>query len=134
MMHDTLMQLLAEVADAFGITMAELRGSSRTQGLCEARAAAAWVLRERYPALTLAAIGELLGGRHHTTVINALQRVAARMQRDAAYAALVQALLAQYQAAQTLTPAQARRQQRAAQRNGAAWWVAQATPAGALSA
>jgi chromosomal replication initiator protein len=96
-MPESIPQLLQQVADAFESTVAELTGSGRTRSVYEARAAAAWLLRRCVPNLTLTAIGDVLGGRDHSTVIHALRQVEARLPRDPAYAATLQALVAQQQ-------------------------------------
>lgn len=94
-------ELIARVADAFGLTPADLTGPSRARRHFAARAAAAWLLRQRYPDLGLVAIGQLLGGRDHTTVMNAIARADARRATDRAY----RALLDQIGQARALRPA-----------------------------
>jgi hypothetical protein len=61
---------------------AELISASRKRHIVEARQAAAWVLRHAYPRISLQTIGELIGGRDHTTVIYAIARTAERMRAD----------------------------------------------------
>ena len=66
------------VAAAFGVAASELRGRSRQRHLVEARQVAMYVLREA-TGLSLPAIGRALGGRDHTTVMHALERVRERL-------------------------------------------------------
>lgn len=64
--------VLAAVGQALGVTIAELKGLKRWPTFDLARKAAALALRRRgcsYPE-----IGQCLGGRHHTTAINLVER------------------------------------------------------------
>ncbi len=110
-----MQKLLEETAQLFGLTRADLIGTSRRRHVVEARQAAAWVLRHAYPALSLEAIGEVLGGRDHTTIIYSIARVEERMRTDPALAADLRALT------QAPPPASRRRQPAGAMR----WWAAQ---------
>lgn len=65
--------ILAAVAHFHGLTPADIASPSRVKRLVRARAAAAYELRERCATLTLKAIGALLGGRDHSTVIHLIE-------------------------------------------------------------
>ena len=84
--------LIDEAARLFDISRQELTGSSRTQQVVLARQAAAWALHRRYHDLTLARIGQLLGGRNHATIIAAVARAEQRARADHDYARLLEAL------------------------------------------
>ena len=86
-------ELIEEAARLFDITRQELIGSSRSQEVVQARQAAAWALHKRYPDLTLGQIGQLLGGRHYTTIIEAIARAERLARTDQDYARLLQALV-----------------------------------------
>ena len=86
-------ELIDAAARLFDVSRQELIGSSRTHEVVLARQAAAWALHKRYPDLTLGQIGELLGGRHHTTIIEAVARAERLARTDQGYARLLQALL-----------------------------------------
>jgi chromosomal replication initiator protein len=88
--------LLLAVAVAFDLTVSTLQSSKRTRYVSHARQCAAWVLRQRFPDLTLQAIGDLLG-KDHTTIIYALQAVEQRMVRDPDLAAQLRTLIARRQ-------------------------------------
>lgn len=107
--------LLATVADHFDLTSADLTGPARTRQVSEARQAAAWVLRKAIASISLESIGQLLGGRDHTTIIHSLAQIERRMQHDPALRAQLHSLLPQ----RTL-PARARLD------HAMRWWVAQA--------
>ena len=88
-------ELIDEAARLFDITRQELTGSSRAHEVVLARQAAAWALRRCYPELSLARIGELLGGRNHTTIIAAVARAERLARTDRNYARLLEALVRQ---------------------------------------
>jgi chromosomal replication initiator protein len=71
-------ELLAEIADHLGFSVAELRGSSRQRPLVLARQMAMYAFRQltenSYPS-----IAKLFGGRDHTTVMHACTKVTTLM-------------------------------------------------------
>lgn len=69
------------VAEHFSLTPEELTGRKRTKEIAGARQVAMYLLREDNN-LSLPAIGELLGGRDHTTVRYGVERVAQDLGRD----------------------------------------------------
>ncbi len=78
-------EVLSQTAEVFGRTRAELVGRSRQRSIVEARQAAMWAMRRRYPSLSLETIGIALGGRHYSTVMHALAAVEERAQRRVDY-------------------------------------------------
>ena len=58
--------ILSQTAEVFARTPAELIGRSRKRPIVEARQAAMWAMRRRYPSLSLETIGTALGGRHYS--------------------------------------------------------------------
>jgi chromosomal replication initiator protein len=76
------------VATAFGISRAELVGSSRATTPLRARQIAILLTREATD-LSLPQIGRLYGGRDHSTVLNSLRRAEATMSADSDLARLV---------------------------------------------
>jgi chromosomal replication initiator protein len=81
------------VASAFGISRAELVGSSRAATPLRARQVAILLTRESTD-LSLPQIGRLYGGRDHSTVLNSLKRAEATISTDPELAARVAALRA----------------------------------------
>jgi chromosomal replication initiator protein len=94
--------ILSQTAEVFRRTPDELVGRSRQRQIVEARQAAMWAIRQRYPSLSLETIGTALGGRHYTTVMHALTAVEKRARRKAAYRIQLQQLLARIAAASKL--------------------------------
>jgi chromosomal replication initiator protein len=84
-------EIQQRVAEGFGISRAELVGSSRAATPLRARQVAIYLTREMTD-LSLPQIGRLYGGRDHSTVLNSLRRVEAGIDDDASLAARVQEL------------------------------------------
>ena len=78
---------------SFGISRAELVGSTRAATPLSARQVAIYLTREMTD-LSLPQIGRLYGGRDHSTVLNSIRRAEARFAEDAALAAQVKELRA----------------------------------------
>jgi chromosomal replication initiator protein len=70
------------VASSFGISRAELVGTTRSATPLRARQVAIFLTRELTD-LSLPQIGRLYGGRDHTTILNSLRRVEAGIAGDA---------------------------------------------------
>lgn len=68
----------------------QLESPCRERPLVKARWLFAWIMRNHTgsPPMSYPAIGVLLGGRDHTTIMTAAQNAAAAIERDDAFAAL----------------------------------------------
>ena len=66
--------IMTETAAYFGITMEELTGASRTHVLVTARQIAMYLCRELTD-MSLPKIGQLFGGKDHTTVMHADRKI-----------------------------------------------------------
>lgn len=77
----TVEEIQQRVATAFGISRAELVGSSRAATPLRARQIAILLTREATE-LSLPQIGRLYGGRDHSTILNSLRRAEASMSGD----------------------------------------------------
>ncbi|HEX5713041.1 MAG TPA: chromosomal replication initiator protein DnaA [Solirubrobacterales bacterium] len=84
-------EIQQRVAEAFGVSRAELVGSSRAATPLRARQVAIFLTRELTD-LSLPQIGRLYGGRDHSTVLNSLRRVEAGLIEDTELADRVQEL------------------------------------------
>jgi chromosomal replication initiator protein len=78
-------EIQTRVATEFGVSRAELVGSTRAATPLRARQVAIFLTRELTD-LSLPQIGRLYGGRDHSTVLNSLRRVEARLDEDPALA------------------------------------------------
>jgi chromosomal replication initiator protein len=74
-------QVLQAVANVFGLTPEDLLGRSRSREVALPRQVAMYLMREEVNA-SLPQIGEALGGRDHTTVMYACEKVADMIERD----------------------------------------------------
>jgi chromosomal replication initiator protein len=81
----TVEEIQQRVAASFGISRAELVGTSRAATPLRARQVAILLTREATD-LSLPQIGRLYGGRDHTTILNALRRAEATVSNDAGLA------------------------------------------------
>jgi len=70
----TVEMVQAEVARQFGLHVNDLRGSRRTQDVAYARQLAMFLARDLTEA-SLPQIGDKFGGRHHTTVLYAVDKI-----------------------------------------------------------
>ena len=84
-------EIQQRVSTAFGISRAELVGSSRAARPLGARQVAIYLTRELTD-LSLPQIGRLYGGRDHSTVLNSIRRAEARIGEDASLADQVEKL------------------------------------------
>jgi chromosomal replication initiator protein len=84
-------EIQQHVSAAFGISRAELVGSTRAATPLSARQVAIYLTRELTD-LSLPQIGRLYGGRDHSTVLNSIRRAEARFSEDATLAAQVKEL------------------------------------------
>jgi len=74
--------ILSAVARHFGVSLEELRGSARHKKIVAPRHLAMYLLRED-ARLSYPNIGALLGGRDHTSVLHAWEKMTSEMERDA---------------------------------------------------
>jgi chromosomal replication initiator protein len=84
-------EIQRQVAERFGISRAELVGTSRATRPLRARQVAIFLTRELTD-LSLPQIGRLYGGRDHSTVLNSLRRVEAGLTVDTDLAGQVKEL------------------------------------------
>jgi len=74
-------RILSAVSDRFGVKIELLCGQRRTQSVALPRQVAMYVMRQ-LTALSLAEIGRAFGGRDHTTVMYACEKVATLLRTD----------------------------------------------------
>ena len=74
-------EIMSQVAGAFGVTIQNMLGSDRRQENVLPRQIAMYLLREEAN-YSLPKIGEAMGGRDHTTVMYACQKITDLLERD----------------------------------------------------
>jgi chromosomal replication initiator protein len=77
----TVERIQAATRDTLGVSQDELVGSRRTRDALRARKVAIYLTRELTD-LSLPEIGRSFGGRDHSTILNAIQRVAGQLESD----------------------------------------------------
>ncbi|HEY8516962.1 MAG TPA: chromosomal replication initiator protein DnaA [Candidatus Binatia bacterium] len=87
----TIDRIQSVVSEHFGLTPAQLKGKSRARELALARQIAMFLCRELTQA-SLPHIGEQFGGRDHSTVLHAVDKVQSLARRDPAIADLLRHL------------------------------------------
>ena len=90
--HLTSERILTVVADRFGVRIDAMCGARRTRTVTLPRQVAMYLLRQ-LTELSLMEIGRVFGGRDHTTVIYACERVAEMIERDNAFAERINGLI-----------------------------------------
>ena len=74
-------QILSSVARRFGVKVGDLQSKRRSQSIVLPRQVAMYLAR-RHTRYSLEEIGSLFGGKDHTTVLYALERVEERLRKD----------------------------------------------------
>ena len=77
----TAEQVLAVIAEFYRVDPADLTGRGRSKDIVVPRQMAMYMLREETGA-SLPQIGEMLGGRDHTTVMYAVEKMAEQIEQD----------------------------------------------------
>ncbi len=82
-------KIIQVVCNEFGFTEEDLRGNRRTQRLALGRQVAMYLIRNHLN-LSLAEIGKCFGGKDHSTVIHAVEKIAQMKQTDSEFAHLLE--------------------------------------------
>jgi len=77
----TVDQVLAAVAEHYTLEVAALKGRQRSQTIAQARQVAMYLLREELHC-SLPQIGQILGGRDHTTVMYGCERISVGIEEN----------------------------------------------------
>ncbi len=77
----TYEQIQKAVADHYDLRIVELRGRSRQRQIAFPRQLAMYLCKTLIPEMTLAEIGDAFGGKDHTTVLYACQKIAEERER-----------------------------------------------------
>ena len=75
-------QIMETVALHYGLDMAALQGRNRSQAIARPRQIAMYLVRQETDA-SLPQIGDLMGGRDHTTILYGCERIADLIEQDA---------------------------------------------------
>ena len=84
--------ILRNIIDEFGFTETELKGKRRTQKLALARQTSMYLIRTLLN-LSLTEIGDYFGGKDHTTVMHAIEKVEDLKKTDFEYSQKLQGIV-----------------------------------------
>jgi chromosomal replication initiator protein len=93
----TVDRIVSEVARTFGVTPEEIRGKMRSGSVSSARQVSMYVVRE-ITQMSTSSIGAEFGGRDHSTVVYAIQKVTDDMEKKPHFRATVQDIIKNIQA------------------------------------
>ncbi|WEK38658.1 MAG: helix-turn-helix domain-containing protein [Candidatus Brevundimonas colombiensis] len=94
-MRRVLIRTVIETAARLeGLTVDELLARDQSRAIARPRQRAMYVSRQLRPDVSLPRLGRIFGGRDHTTVIHAIDKVGQRIRADADEAQAVNGLLA----------------------------------------
>ncbi len=88
----TVERIITEVARTLSVTPEDIRSNKRSTSISTARQVAIYVVRN-VTSLPMEAIGEEFGGRDHSTVVYALQKVSKRMETETTFAGMVKDII-----------------------------------------
>ena len=95
----TIDMILSAVADSTGVSVTEITGDKRSRSVVEGRHLAMYLARELTDS-SLPKIGDRIGGRDHTTVLHAVEKVTKLLREDRDMYNRVQRLTAKLKSAQ----------------------------------
>lgn len=81
----TISKIVSVTCDYFSIKQADICGKKKTKELVEPRQMAMYLVTSILPEVPLASIGQFFGGRDHTTVIHARDKIQQKITEDALY-------------------------------------------------
>ena len=84
----TVENIIGEVSRTFDVTPADIRSDKRSSNISLARQVAIYIV-DQVTGLSLKAIGNEFGNKHHSTIIYALREINAKLEKDAALKATV---------------------------------------------
>lgn len=84
----TVERIITEVARTMNVNPEDIRSNKQSAPISRARQMAAYVVRN-ITNLPMKSIGEEFGGRDHTTIVYAIQKVESQMSKDAAFRNMV---------------------------------------------
>ena len=88
----TVERVITEVARTMSVTADDIRSNKRSANISSARQVAIYVLRN-VTSLSMEDIGEEFGGRDHSTVVYALQKISKRMETDTSFNGMIKDII-----------------------------------------
>lgn len=84
--------ILSEVARTYDTTVDNIKSEKRNANISNARKAAMYIIREVTP-LSMEKIGEIFGGKHHSTVLYGINKVEESMDNDPSVKATIESII-----------------------------------------
>ena len=84
----TVERIITEVARTMNVNPEDIRSNKQSAAISKARQVASYVVRD-ITNLPMKAIGEEFGGRDHTTIVYAIQKVESQMEKDSTFKHMV---------------------------------------------
>lgn len=84
--------IINTVSEHLGISVEDILSKKRSQDIANARQIAMYLCRQ-YTVVSLQSIGNAVGGKDHTTVINGLKRVEAKLKEDSQFKSTVDTII-----------------------------------------
>ena len=84
----TVENIISEVSRTFDVTAADIRSDKRSSNISLARQVAIYIV-DQVTGLSLKAIGNEFGNKHHSTIIYALREIKTKLDKDVALKATV---------------------------------------------
>lgn len=75
-------QVMRAVAESYDVRIADMRGRSRQRQIVQPRQVAMYLCKDMIPGMSLSDIGEVFGGKDHSTVIYACEQVVKKIKAD----------------------------------------------------
>lgn len=88
----TIEQVQRAVADHFDVRISDLHGRSRQRQIVKPRQLAMYLCKELIPSLSLSDVGDAFGGKDHTTVLYACEKVSKEVKESATSRQMVEQL------------------------------------------
>lgn len=88
----TIEKIIEEVSRTFSVSVEDIKSTKRSSSISNARQICMYIARE-ITQLPMAAIGEALAGRDHSTVVYAINQVTKTMKKDAKMKAMIEDII-----------------------------------------
>ena len=94
----TAEQVQRAVAEHFDVRIADLRGRSRQRQVVYPRQMAMYLCKQLIPSLSLSDVGEAFGGKDHTTVLYACDKMSQQVKKNSEIRGILEQLTKRIQA------------------------------------
>jgi chromosomal replication initiator protein len=93
--HIKVANIIDVIANYFNLSVSDLQSKTRMKSVSLARQIGFYLTRQLKPDLSLEEIGASFGGREHSTVLLAVEKIRKRIQKDAQFRETVNLLMSE---------------------------------------